>query len=291
MLLFLLKRDNLPSKFIILFSLLVAAIFLTHVAEAVFFVIFISLWGVISKKKAATLDLALNGSFIGFLLVIIAYVGFGQIAITFLLSPEIVIAIALPLVLLAFSMTLRRSIGWWSLITYMRSKINKLHLKSSAVVISIFLYCLALLTIPFAIPSFSTSQILNTLSVPWFFYPLILGVTGFLCLFATIFIFRDHKLSSGLSLILAFGLFAFVTGRAISFFNVNFFFTNFFESRFIPYILITTSFIAPVAVLKLKSRLDYSAHRYDQKVLISVFLVRFAGRGWSFNNISKYRIL
>lgn len=272
-LLFLLKREDVPySKFIFLFSLLVAAIFLTHIVEAVFFVILLALWGLISKNKPTTIDRALKASIIGFLLVIVTYVGVAQM-ITFIWNPEILAAIVLPVILVAGSIIFRRSSRWWNLILYIRAKINGRNLKSAVVVILVFFYCLALLTIPYAIPSFSTSQIANIFSVPWFFYPLIMGVTGSLGVIGLIFIIRDEKLYSALSFILAFGLFAFVTGRAISFINVNFFPIGFFESRFIPYLLVASSLIAPIAVLKFKSRLDCSLRKSTQRMLVSVLLI------------------
>lgn len=288
-LLFLLKCENISSrKFIILFSLLLAAMFLTHVVEAAFFVMFLALWGLISKNKPVTIDYALKASLIGFLIVFVTYVGVSKIVVTFLLSPALIAAIVLPVLLVTVSIIFRRSSRWWNFILYVRTKINSHPLKSGIVVILIFFYCMALLTILYALPSFSTSQIANIFSVPWFFYPLIMGVTGTLGLIGLIFTIRDKKLFSALSILLAFALFAFVTGRAISFFNMNFSFIGFYESRFIPYLLLASSLIAPIAVLKLKSRIDCLLRKHTQRVFVSVLLISLlvvSGASTTFLNI------
>jgi hypothetical protein len=293
-LLLLLKRENVPSsKFIVLFSLIVAAVFLTHIAEAAFFVMFIVFWGLISKNKPATIGRALKASIIGFLIVLITYIGVGKIIIIFWV-PELVIAIVLPIILVAFSIVFRRSSRWWNLISVIKAKINKHDLKSGIVFILVFFYFLALLAIPYAIPSFGTPLIMNIFSVPWFFYPLILGVTGSLCLIGLIFIIRDEKLYSALSLIIAFALFTFITARVISFTNANLFYTSFYENRFIIYLLLASSLIAPITVLKFKSRLDCSFRKHTQRMLVSVLLIGLlvvSGASTTFLNIEYCSVL
>jgi len=287
-LLFLLKRENMPSsKFIVLFSLIVAAMFLTHIAEATFFVMFIVFWGLISKNKPTTIGRALKASLIGFLIVLITYIGVGQIIIIFWV-PELEIAIILPILLIAASIILRRSFRWWNLTSFIKAKISGRHVKSSIVLMIVFLYFLALLIIPYALPSFATPLIMNIFSVPWFFYPLILGVTGSLCLIGLIFIIRYEKLYSALSVILAFALFTFVSARAISFTNANLFYTSFYENRFIVYLLLASSLIAPIAILKFASRLDCSFRKRTQKMIVSILLIGLlvvSGASTTFLNI------
>jgi hypothetical protein len=120
-----------------------------------------------------------------------------------------------------------------------------------------------------------------------------MGVTGSFGVIGLIYIIRDEKLYLALSLILAFALFTFVTGRAISFINVNFYFIGFYESRFIAYLLLAIALIAPIAVLKFKSLLDCSLRKPTQRMLVSVLsigLLVVSGASTTFLNVEYCNI-
>jgi hypothetical protein len=76
---FLMSKKEIPSsKYFVLFSIIIAALYLTHITEAVVFAFFIAVYGVISRNANLRIDATLKSSLAGFVLSGIVYYGFLQ---------------------------------------------------------------------------------------------------------------------------------------------------------------------------------------------------------------------
>ncbi len=265
-----LLRTKLPNRtFCVFLCLLITALFLTHVAEGFFIIFFICLIGVFSKDPL--INTSLNASFFGILLTALVYVLISQVVI-FFWTTTLLFSIILPLLLIISSKLLRKSIKWWELLSNVYLKLKNFNLKTGIILFLIFLYFLAVIIYINSISTFTISQVLAIFSVPWFFFPIILGVIGSLSLCSVFFVFRDLKHYSLLSIIIAFALFGLILGKAITFINMNFT-TGFYESRFIVYILFSLSLLAPITIVKFMDRVSSFYTKRFRTIFLSGLLV------------------
>ncbi len=167
---------------------------------------------------------------------------------------------------------MRKSAKWWNFVSKVFQVLVKSKIKNLAIVSLVFIYILAVLSYVFLVPSLGLYQVAGTYSVPWFYYPMLLGMSGLLGVVGLVFVLKERKLFLALSLILLFVLCTFAIGRTVSLVNTKFF-TGFYESRFIVYLLFGFSIFASVALLKIKGYFSSVNQKKTHKIVISCFMV------------------
>jgi hypothetical protein len=224
-----------------------AAMYLTHPVEVTVFALFLALYGIFSRGESLRVNDSLKASLLGFLMVGAVYIVLPTVTVEFTLSISALISIIAPIVSLSFALCLRRLS-----VHIPRSKIRqrlKISWAKVAIVALLFFYAVAFLTWASSAGSFNMSA---SGAVPFYFYPLTLGITGLLSLLALFQIFGDKALSK-LVFFVAFIFCVIVAGRIVSFLNIDFFDTGYWEYRFLTFAVIGTSILAPIAIVRFAS--------------------------------------
>jgi hypothetical protein len=244
----LLKKSNVSEKgFMALFSLLTIASFMVHVTEAIIFSLFISFYAFFSKGEWLRIDEALKSSLFGFAFLDIFYLTlqyvFGR-PLGFSTSTTLL----LPTLVLTFMCIYRRFAQ-----DKVRRFLSRFAVKSLATVIYYiisFAYVLGFIAWVAGIPSFHTWMVVDVGSIPWFIYPIFLGVTGLLMM-ASLYILLQNSGERRVMIFVALIVFSFVFGKTLTFVNVNFFATGYWEKRFTAYYFLASAVIAPIAFIRL----------------------------------------
>lgn len=248
----LLRVLDMPRlKFIILYTLLIFAMYLEHVAGAIILVFLVGLFSMVSKSKSLRLDDVLVSSFIAFVLSTLSLLYYRIFWTSPLVVSEITLSTMLPVIaplpLIAFAMFWRRTI------------LNKIHLKLGFAtkprfyfVISVFLVAIFLFGILawFFIDDFKTILVHDVGVVPWFIYPMGLGIAGLLSLITIRHLHSINPNSSMIFLFTSIGI-LFIIGRAISFVNLNLFNTGYWEIRILYFMFLFVSLLAPLSLIKI----------------------------------------
>jgi len=251
--LLLLSRKELPrATFVFLFSLMFASMYLVHIVEAVILAFFLSILSTFFENKQLRLDDALYSSLLGFMMVGLIY---GILAMTtnFSFSLAQILALILPSTALCFSLFLK---GRSYLINLGLDKLVKkyrIHLLKTACVALPSLYLVALFTWFLVVPQFSSSLVNEWNSfglVPWFIYPTLLGVNGFLALISLSYLVKYQESASYLSFFVVMMFFLFLFARIVSYVNVNFTFLGYFERRLVPFISLGATMLASIPLLE-----------------------------------------
>ena len=289
---FLLNKKEIPkAKYIILFAILIAALYLTHVTEAVIFVMFIAFYSAISRNSNLKIDNALKASVIGFGLSAFVYYLLSQLTSRFIFNWTLMVSLALPAFLLVVSLILRHFT-----LNLLSTRIKLRAFFKSAqkiVVISLlFVFVIALLSWISFIDVFHTSQVDSIGNVPWFMYPLMLGITGLLSLFTLYYIAENAETYKTLRFFVIFLFFVFVAGIFISILNVYFFNVNYWEKRFIWFIKLPLALFSPIPILLLLDRLKKRV-TINTKAIFSIVLIGIIclyGISTTFLNVEYWNI-
>jgi len=137
----------------------------------------------------------------------------------------------------------------------------------------LFVYAVALLSWVLLTESFHTWQVDTIGFVPWFMYPLMLGINGLLAIISLYYITRNKKSYAPLMLFIAFMLFTFIAGKLVSTINLNFFDAGYSEKRFIWLIKLSLATLAPIPVIFLIDRLKGKNIHVNIKNVASVALI------------------
>jgi hypothetical protein len=255
---FILGKKEIPSgKYFALFSTVIVTLCLTHVVEAVVLAVFLALYWILSKNTELKTDLALKASAFGFVLVAVAYYIFSQFDTRFILSLPLLLSLALPMIFLALSLSVRK-FGKVTSPKFKHARAARFRLRSTSkilVLLIALLYFVALLSSISLISSFHTAQVDAIGVVPWYMYPLGLGITGLLSMVALYYITEKEGAYKSLSFFIAFMIFAFIAGELVSIMNLYFFNVNYWEKRFIWFIKLPLALLAPIPILLLIDRL------------------------------------
>jgi hypothetical protein len=290
---FLLRKTEIPtSKFLVLFSFTTCALYLTHVTEAVVFAIFLSVYGLISKNTELKINAALEASTFSFILAGAVYYYFSEFTARFTLNLGLLVSIILPVSLLLFSLIVRN-------LTSLRSIKIGYHIHvglGSKVFVSLlfFFYLVALFSWSSFTDSFHTWQVDTIGLVPWFMYPLMLGVTGLLTIITLYCVAKDAGAFRSFRFFIAFMIFSFVFGTIVSIANLYFFNTDYWEKRFIWFIKIPLSLLAPIPIILSLDRLrkQVTLNRFSIKAISVVLIgaVVLYGISTTFLNIEYWNI-
>ena len=261
------------KKYFTLFSILIAALYLTHVTEAVVFILFLAAFALIFKNEKYRIDDALKSSIIGMSIVIIVYYILSQITPRFIINTSLLISVIAPIITSITALIIRR---------YIRPKLSQLHKSFKVnrrpvgkilVIALFFAYCVALLSWTTVLDSFHTWQVDTIGLVPWFMYPVMLGLNGLLALLALFYLLEDSKLCSAFALFITFMFFAFMAGKIVSTINLYFFNAGYWEKRFIWFIKIPLAILAPLPVIYIIDKLRKRNININVKTIASVTLI------------------
>jgi len=247
-------REIPRSRLIPLMSVLIFSLFLIHLPQALIFIIFLSCFSFISTSKSLRLNDGLISSMIAVTGAIMAFTYIGYVWSIGLRLPDsslqIIFYASALLSLTVFSFFWRKNI------------LHKLHFlkeikltgKSfrflSIILVSFYLFS-------FLIWFFNDFESLSYFKlgvVPWFIYPMILGILGLLSLLAIRYL--GEILPNGfVFLILALIPFMVILGQVISIVNVNIQETGFWEKRLLMYIFFSAALLASISIVKFVDRI------------------------------------
>lgn len=259
----LLRVIHIPrARFMMLYSIIILAMYITHGTEAVIFVIFLAIYALISKSDPATLRLndALLSSLIAFLFAtaIIGYIslGWGSDIKAATIPLNSLASVVLPIAIISISMVWRSKVS-----PHIRFTEKFTHKKfySIASVVLVVAYLLGFQTWIFT-DTFSTSTIYDVGNIPWFIYPLTLGVVGLLTVIAIRYL-PDILPNSSVAIIAGAILIMLVMGKLVSFVNVNILITGYWEKRFLFYIYLFASMLAPIPLIIFADKIQTKMRR------------------------------
>jgi len=267
------KRDIPTSKYIAVLSILVAALYLTHVTEAVIFALFLAIYAGMSRNENLRVDDAIKSAIIGFLLVILVYYVLSRITPRFIINMSLLISIIGPILALLSSLLFRLYIKP-RLPSFQKAfKINKKSFGKALVLALFFMYTVAFLSWTSLVDSFHTWQVDTIGFVPWFMYPLMLGINGLLAILTLYYLVEDKKSYRALEIFVAFMIFTFVAGRTVSIINMNFFDAGYWEKRFIWFIKLSLATLAPIPVIHLVDKLRKRNMNVNLKAVASIVVI------------------
>lgn len=279
----LLRIPNLPRyRFIGLYSVLIFAMYYTHLPEAVVFVSFVSAYSFISKsKRVLRLDDALVSLLIGSILasIFFAYTSFvwKSDLRDIRISTIGILSFILPVVFVIGSLLWRQKVLFRIKLPlkYIDSlNSTKFFLAISVSLVAIYLFgFLTWLTIE----DFKTSLVSEIGVVPWFIYPLLLGIVGLLALLSIKYM-GNILPNSVVVMVLSAILFIFVLGRIVSFVSTNIVVVDYWEKRFPGLIFPFACLLAPIPLIKFRDHLKAKTKKLaDPSVIALICLLVISG--------------
>lgn len=271
---FLMCKKEIPTKkYLALFSITIAILYLTHVVAATVFALFLAVYGTMSKNQNVRTDDTIKSSIIGFVFVSIIYYILYVFIARFIINTSLLLSLIGPISALLLSLLIRKIIKQKLPSFRIPSKIkNKAFLKTLFLSL-LFVYVIAFVSWASLADSFHTWQVDPIGLVPWFMYPLMLGINGVLAIIALYYLSKDAKSYNILALFLGFLIFTFIAGRMISIVNVYFFDAGYWEKRFIWLIKIPLAVLAPIPVIFLVDKLKNFRINLTLKTVASVAMI------------------
>jgi hypothetical protein len=288
------NREIERKKYFTFFSILIAALYLTHVTEAVVFILFLAVFALISKNQDYRVDDALISSIIGLTIVIIVYGILSLMTPRFIINASLLISVIAPIIISTIVLIFRRHIRPKLSRFHKSFKVDKRFIGKILVTALFFAYCVALLSWTTVLDSFHTWQVDTIGLVPWFMYPIMLGINGLLAILALYYLAEDSKLYGAFALFITFMVFAFIAGKIVSTINLYFFDAGYWEKRFIWFIKIPLAILAPIPIIyiidKLRKRnVDIKVKMFASATLIGVIVLY--GISTTFLNLEYWNIV
>lgn len=263
------KLDVDKRRFVALFFVLTIASYMTHVTEAVIFSLFLSFYAFFSRSKTVRLNDALLASIIGFTFVSVFYT-----VLQGLLGKTLDFSLAIPFlvsIILIIVYAYRKLKVQDKLTAILPKTTCKLPIKLF-VYVTTFVYVLGLVAWLGGIPSFHTGAIVSVGSIPWFVYPVFLGVIGILMIAGLYYLLRDFEARKLLMPFLALLIFSLLFGRTLTFINVTLFDTGYWEKRLTSYIFLASAVIAPLAIVKAVESVKNHRSKIESTLLIATLI-------------------
>jgi hypothetical protein len=269
LLLYLMKRYDISRKFFIfIFSILVTTLFFTHFPELVMLVLLFFILFLFNPKIQIRLKDALASTVIGLLPVI-------PVSLLFRYVDGIKVPMPSYLVLILFIITLFS----YFLFDKKRCELHlneKLKVKTLMPIFFLILFISGFIVWELGEFSFAINLVGNTGSIPWFIYPISLGVVGLLGLIS---ILVCKKLWNDSIVLFVFLLFSSVIlGRIVSIINSSFFQTGYVESRFLLYTSVAAALLAPLVIyqtinfLQTRKRFEH-IKLFNKPVILTALLI------------------
>lgn len=287
-------REDIPNRiYIPVFSILLIALYFVHILEAVIFALFIAFYGLLfgNDQKSSTMRF-LVASIIGFLVIGSTYLILPSILPRFAFSISYLLSVILPVILLTFSLCYRliQSMISFKISFKLSGRLDSLWKALLAVLI--FVYVVSLLSWIVLSTSFHTWYVDEIGSVPWFMYPIVLGITGPLSLMALTHVVKSQYLEKSLKFFIVFMAFAFIVGKGCTILNI-YYFSPFRENRFIWFVKIPLSLLAAISLIGfVKDRRINSGSLLRKLIVASVIgIIVVYGASTSFLSIERWYIV
>lgn len=288
------NREIERKKYFTLFSILIAALYLTHVTEAVVFILFLAVFALISKNQDYRVDDALESSIVGMTIVIIVYGILSLMTPRFVINTSLLISVIAPIIASIIVLIFRRHIRPKLSQLHKSFKVDRRSIGKILVIALFFVYCVALLSWTTVLDSFHTWQVDTIGLVPWFMYPIMLGINGLLAILALYYLAENSKLYSAFALFITFMVFAFVAGKIVSTINLYLFDAGYWEKRFIWFIKIPLAILAPIPIIYVIDKLRKRNININVKTIASVTLIGVIvlyGTSTTFLNLEYWNIV
>ena len=263
------KLDIGKKHFIALFSLLTVASYLTHVTEAVIFSLFLSFYALFSRSEDVRLDDGVLATIVGFVLVDIFYAILPYVSeksLSFSIT-----TLLLPTTILIIVYAYRRLTAQGKLAAFL-SKLTVKLLMKPLLYITAFIYFLGLVVWIGSVPSFHTWAIIDVGSIPWFIYPVFLGIIGILTVVSIYYFLEDFEARKLLMPFVALIVFSLLFGRILTFVNVNFFYIGYWEKRFTSYFFLASAVIAPFVMVKAAENIKTYRNKVKSTLVIAALI-------------------
>ena len=262
-LLYLLKCKNIPrTLFIPLISILVITLSFMHAPELVMFALLMVVLAFLGPRNSLRVDEALYSTLIAL---------FGTIAISYFV-PTIFGGLSMAFNFLV--MGLAGLVGLTCLFKFLKRNNADVNKRSKSIKVLAYAFLVFFMAgvlgwFPSA-ATFSMTSVSNIFLVPWFFYPVRLGIIGFFGLLGIIII--ANKYSENALFVFPFLFFtAWIFGRIISFVNVNLFNTNYYEWRFLFFSFAAVSITSTLLLKFLQQKLMQK--KSWRRISLSAFLI------------------
>jgi hypothetical protein len=262
-LLYLLKCKNIPKTSLIpLISILVIALSFIHAPELVMFAILLVVLAFLGSKIDLRVDEALFSTFIALI---------GTLGLSYFV-PTIFGPLSNEFNLLTIGLS--GLVGLTCLFKFLKR--NNMDFRERAKFFKVLAYAFIVFFtagLLYWFPSastFSMSSVGNIFLVPWFFYPVRLGIIGFLGLLGIIII--ADKYSDNTTVVFPFLFFtAWTLGRIVSFVNINLFNTSYYEWRFIFFSFAAVSITSALFLKFLQKKLTPT--KSLRRLTLTTFLI------------------
>jgi hypothetical protein len=290
------KKDIPAPRYTALFSVVIATLYLTHVVEATILALFIAIYNVFLKNANFKIYATLKASIIGFILAGGVYYIFSQLTARFIFDLSFFFSFVLPILALSFSLITRKFARPRFPFIKFRCSVNSKLIAKSVILLLLFVYSAAFLVWVFfsLTNAFHHLQFVNVGVIPWFMYPVVLGLNGLLGMVALYVILCDkrfHRWWRNIAFFLGFAILMFAFGKFITLLNISLFDTHFWEHRFISFMKIGIAPLAPITTLFLIDRLKRGNlnNRTVTSVIIIGTLVVY-GASTTFLNVEYWHI-
>jgi len=292
---FLMRKKEIPtSRYLALFSIIILASYLTHVTEAVIFALFLTVYGVVSKNKNLRIDDSIKSSLIGFFCVIPIYYICSLLTVRFIINLSLLISLMASILALLLSLSFRQIIRPRLPSFGRKLGINNKTFLKTLVLSLLFVYCVAFLSWASITESFCTWHVDTVGLVPWFMYPLMLGINGLLAILSLYYITRNTKSYTTIILLIAFMIYAFIGGKIVSIINLNVFNAGYTEKRFIWFIKLPLATLAPIPIICSIAWLKRKIIHVNIKTVASAALIGtivLCGVSTTFLNVEYWNIV
>ena len=148
---------------------------------------------------------------------------------------------------------------------------RKLFRLSSILIVSFYLVGL----LSWFFSDFDTSIFKTVGVVPWYIYPLMLGIPGLLSLISIRYL-DQIKPNNFVFFLLMMIPFMFILGQILSYINVNIMTTSFWEKRLVMYIFVASCLLAPIPLVKFLKGIEFKRKflsNISLAVIISVIVI------------------
>jgi len=297
-LLSLLRNRSISSRlYLLLFSLLFAALFLTHVTEATILAAFLGAAGLIFRDSELRLDETLYALILGALLVVGVHTALIFVLVRYSVSLSLILIlcliVAIPLISLSIRLLIRRGLLETIKLPSLSNSASIPGLLTYAAFGLIIIYAIAVVTNIAVFHDFNTYSVDLAGIVPWFLYPMILGVTGLLGIAAFLFLLKQTDVLKKFAFVAFFLFIVFILARAVSIVNLTLFATGYWEKRFIWFLKIPLAMLAPVPILvvfdKIRNTTLHNPAKFAAAITISGILI-ISGLSTTFLNIEYWHL-
>jgi len=263
-LLYLVSRTDLGNVLrSVLIITILGAMYFTHPPEAIFFIILVSLYAFTKSGYEVKVKEVLTAVLASLIMVTIIHLILSYL-LTMLswLSIQIILALAVMVGVSYIASNFLR-------INFSEKRVEKLALPFTLGLL--FFYLLSLGVWFMSTDEWSHSYVSSTGLVPWFFYPLWLGISGILAIIGLNCFMREKKRYVEIELFIFLVVSAILAGRTISVLRIDLGFPiPYRENRFIVFIGIACAVFASLGLIKIEEM--YQVQNLRKKLIICSLL-------------------